>query len=336
MRIGSFSVSGRLIAAPMAGVTDRPFRKLCRRLGASLAVSEMVSSNPRLRLTEKSRLRIDHEGESEPRWVQIAGADPRELAESARYNADAGAQIIDINMGCPAKKVCNRAAGSALLSDESLVVRILDAVVAASPVPVTLKIRTGPDPANRNGVRVARFAERAGIAAISVHGRSRACAFRGRAEHETVRRIKSTVNIPVIANGDIGCPRSAQRVLQHTGADALMIGRASQGNPWIFRQVNHYLETGRELPGPNADEVGSTLLEHLDALYQFYGEFRGVRVARKHLGWYLRPRAGGAVLWSRINRVEDAATQLRMVRRFFELETGRAPAPFTTPRELAA
>ncbi len=323
MRIGSFSVSGRLIAAPMAGVTDRPFRTLCRRLGASFAVSEMMSSNPRLRSTEKSRQRIDHAGESEPRWVQIAGADPREMAEATRYNADAGAQIIDINMGCPAKKVCNRAAGSALLSDESLIERILDAVVAASPVPVTLKIRTGPEPANRNGVRVARIAERAGVAAISVHGRSRACAFRGRAEHETVRQIKSAVKMPVIANGDISCPEGARQVLQQTGADALMIGRASQGNPWIFREVSHYLASGSALPGPNADEVGEILIEHLEALHEFYGALIGVRVARKHLSWYLKPRVGGSALWTRINRVEDPTEQLRMVRDFFQAETGQ-------------
>lgn len=335
MRIGSFSVSGRLIAAPMAGVTDRPFRTLCRRLGASFAVAEMVSSNPRLRSTEKSRQRIDHEGESEPRWVQIAGADPREMAEAARRNADAGAQIIDINMGCPAKKVCNRAAGSALLSDESLIERILDAVVAASPVPVTVKIRTGPDPASRNGIRVAGIAEQAGVAAISVHGRSRACAFRGRAEHETVRRIKSSVKIPVIANGDIDCPESARRVLQQSGADALMIGRASQGNPWIFREVSHYLACAKALPGPDDDEVAETLVEHLESLYGFYGAFKGVRVARKHLGWYLKLR-GGADLWSRINRVEEAAIQLRMVRDFFHAEADRtAPSVFPV-QELAA
>lgn len=336
MRIGSFSMSGRLIAAPMAGVTDRPFRTLCRRLGASFAVSEMVSSNPRLRSTEKSRKRIDHEGESEPRWVQIAGADPREMAEAARHNADAGAQIIDINMGCPAKKVCNRAAGSALLSDESLVERILDAVVTASPVPVTLKIRTGPDPDNRNGVRVAGIAERVGIAAISVHGRSRACAFRGRAEHETVRRIKSAVAIPVIANGDISCAESARRVLLHTGADGLMIGRASQGNPWIFREVSHYLASGKKLPGPDADEVGETLIEHLEALYEFYGPFKGVRVARKHLGWYLKPRPGGSALWSDINKVEDPAKQRRMVRDFFRAQSDRVARSTLIAQELAA
>jgi tRNA-dihydrouridine synthase B len=336
MRIGSFSVSGRLIAAPMAGITDRPFRSLCRRLGASFAVSEMVSSNPRLRSTDKSRLRIDHAGESEPRWVQIAGADPREMAEAARYSADAGAQIIDINMGCPAKKVCNRAAGSALLSNEPLIARILDAVVAASPVPVTLKIRTGPEPANRNGVRVARIAERAGVAAISVHGRSRACAFRGRAEHDTVRRIKSAVKMPVIANGDISSPESARQVLQHTGADALMIGRASQGNPWIFREVSHYLVNGTALPGANADEVGETLVEHLEALHEFYGGFIGLRVARKHLSWYLRSRAGGAALWSRINRVENPSKQLRMVRDFFRSEKGQLAASTFALGENAA
>ncbi len=317
MRIGSYSVSGRLIAAPMAGVTDRPFRTLCRRLGASFAVSEMVSSDPRLRSSEKTRRRLDHEGEREPRWVQIAGADPGEMAEAARYNADAGAQIIDINMGCPAKKVCNRAAGSALLSDEPLVARILDAVVAASPVPVTLKIRTGPDPSHRNGVRVARIAEQAGVAAISVHGRSRACAFKGRAEHQTVSEIKSSVKLPVIANGDIDTPQGAREVLRQTGADALMIGRAAQGNPWIFREVSHYLDSGRRLPRPDAAEVAEVMSEHLQALYEFYGAYQGVRVARKHLGWYLKARTGGLALWDRIKRVEDAAVQLSMVRGFF-------------------
>lgn len=336
MRVGSFSISGRLIAAPMAGVTDGPFRALCRRLGASFAVCEMVSSNPRLRGTEKSRLRVDHGGESEPRWVQIAGADPREMAESARYNADLGAQIIDINMGCPAKKVCNRAAGSALLSDEPLVQRILDAVVAASPVPVTLKMRTGPDRKNRNGVRVATIAEQAGIAAISVHGRSRACAFRGRAEHDTVRRIKSAVKIPVIANGDIDTPERARQVLQQSGADALMIGRASQGNPWIFREVSHYLASGCRLPRPDAREVADTLVEHLEALYEFYGRLKGVRVARKHLAWYLKPRRRGDALWSRINRVEDAAVQVRMVRGFFQTESVDAAASSVAGQELAA
>ena len=336
MRIGSYSVSGRLIAAPMAGVTDRPFRTLCRRLGASFAVSEMVSSNPRLRSTEKSRLRMDHEGEREPRWVQIAGADPDEMAEAARRNADAGAQIIDINMGCPAKKVCNRAAGSALLSDEPLVARILHAVVDASPVPVTLKIRTGPDPANRNGVRVAKIAEQSGVAAISVHGRSRACAFRGRAEHQTVKEIKSSVGIPVIANGDIDSAEGARNVLRQTGADALMIGRAAQGNPWIFREVSHYLDSGTRLPRPDAEEVGDVMIEHLEALYEFYGGDKGVRVARKHLGWYLKARPGGAAFWSRVNRVERAKTQLGMVREFFaawrESDSGFLPAI----RELAA
>lgn len=336
MRIGSHSLSGRLIAAPMAGVTDRPFRTLCRRLGASVAVSEMVSSNPQLRSTDKSRRRLDHAGEREPRWIQIAGADPREMAEAARYNADAGAQIIDINMGCPAKKVCNRAAGSALLSHEPLVARILDAVVAASPVPVTLKIRTGPDPLSRNGVRIAKIAEQAGIAAISVHGRSRSCAFRGRAEHETVREIKKSVKMPVVANGDIDSPMRALEVLEQTGADALMIGRASQGNPWIFREVSHYLATGDVLPGPAADDVYRTLTEHLEALYDFYGEFMGVRIARKHLGWYFKPRAGGAALWSRINRVEDGATQLRMVRDFFQTPPERAALKTAPAQEHAA
>lgn len=317
----------------MAGVSDRPFRTLCKRLGAPLAVSEMVSSDPRLHSTEKSRLRLDHDGECEPRWVQIAGADSRQMADAARANVDAGAQIIDINMGCPAKKVCNRAAGSALLSDEPLVERILNAVTRAVTIPVTLKIRTGPDPEHRNAVRIATIAERAGIAALSVHGRTRACAFRGDAEHDTVIRIKAAVSIPVIANGDIGSPARARQVLDVTGADALMIGRAAQGNPWIFREIAHYLETGEILPPPAPEEVRDTLLEHLDALYAFYGAFKGVRMARKHLGWYLKQRPGGGALWSRINRVESAGEQQRMVRKFFRRDPDEAAGQ---PLELAA
>jgi len=320
----------------MAGVTDLPFRTLCKRLGASFAVSEMISSNPRLRSTPKTRRRRDHAGEIEPRWVQIAGADPTEMATAARDNFDRGAQIIDINMGCPAKKVCNRAAGSALLSDEPLVTRILDAVVAAVPVPVTLKIRTGPDPSSRNGVRIAKLAEQAGIQAIAVHGRSRACGFRGSAEHETVRRVKAEVAIPVIANGDIDTPQSARAVLAGSGADALMIGRAAQGNPWIFREIGHFLDTGARLPPPAGGEVRDTLLEHLQALYAFYGDFVGVRVARKHLSWYCRSRPGGATFWQRVSRVVTPEEQVAMVRRFFDGPSAMAAADFPTGMELAA
>lgn len=318
MRAGNHFQCGRLIAAPMAGVTDRPFRMLCRRLGASMAVSEMVSSNPALRNTRKTLRRTNHAGESAPRWVQIAGADPKEMAQAARENVDRGAQIIDINMGCPAKKVCNRAAGSALLANESLVARILEAVVSAVAVPVSLKIRTGPDPANRNALRIARLAEASGIRALAVHGRTRACGFRGTAEYDTARAIKASVAVPVIANGDIDSPERAAAVLSVTGADALMIGRAAQGNPWIFREIAHFLETGDRLPPPAPDEVRDTLVEHLEALYCLYGDWMGVRIARKHLGWYLKVRPGGARQWARVNRVESAATQLRLVRGFFD------------------
>jgi len=302
----------------MAGVTDTPFRRLCRKLGAGLAVSEMLSAAPRLHDTRKSRLRRCHDGEPEPRAVQIAGADPRQLAHAARRNVDEGAEIIDINMGCPAKKVCRVAAGSALLADEALVARILDAVVAAVEVPVTLKIRTGPAPERRNAVRIARIAEQAGVRALAVHGRTRACAFRGRAEHATVRRVKQSVSIPVIANGDVDTPEEAARVLRDTGADAVMIGRAAQGNPWIFREVAHYLATGRRLAPPHSGEVRDTLLAHLDALHAFYGREAGVRIARKHLAWYLRGRAGGDALWQRINRVDDARAQRRMLAAFLD------------------
>ncbi|MDX1513878.1 MAG: tRNA dihydrouridine synthase DusB [Gammaproteobacteria bacterium] len=318
MRVGTYLLSGRLIAAPMAGVTDRPFRSLCRKLGAAFAVSEMVSSNPALRKTRKTRQRTSHAGEAEPRWVQIVGADPAEMAQAARENEARGAQIIDVNMGCPAKKVCNRSAGSALLSDEGLVARILDAVVAAVSVPVTLKIRTGPDPSNRNAPRIAALAEAAGVQALSVHGRTRACGFSGIAEHATVRAVRSAVRIPVIANGDIDSPARAATVLAESGADALMIGRAAQGNPWIFRETAHYLATGERLAAPPPEEVRDTLLAHLDALYAHYGEYQGVRIARKHLGWYLKARPGGDRHWALIRRVETAEAQTRLARGFFD------------------
>jgi tRNA-dihydrouridine synthase B len=288
MRIGSFRLSTPLILAPMAGVTDRPFRTLCRRMGAGLAVSEMVTARPELRTSDKTRLRLDHSGEPEPRSVQIAGTDPQMLAEAARCNVAEGAQIIDINMGCPAKKVCSKAAGSALLRDEALVARILDAVVAAVDVPVTLKIRTGWCPETRNAVRIGQIAEAAGIQALAVHGRTRACGFRGEAEFDTVRAVKQAVGIPVIANGDVDSPKSAAHVLRITGADAVMIGRAAQGRPWIFREIARYLGTGELLPPPTANEIEAIMLEHLDELYAFYGEVRGYRVARKHIDWYLK------------------------------------------------
>ncbi|MCG3144449.1 MAG: putative tRNA-dihydrouridine synthase [Gammaproteobacteria bacterium] len=314
------------VLAPMAGVTDRPFRQLCRGLGAGLAVSEMVSANPLLRDTIKSRRRTDHRGEPGPRVVQIAGAEPALLADFARYNADQGAQIIDVNMGCPAKKVCYRMAGSALLHDEPLVSRILEAVVGAVDVPVTLKIRTGPDPVRRNGVAIARIAQAAGIRSLAVHGRTRACAFRGHAEYDTIAAIKDAVSIPVIANGDIRTPAQARAVLQHTGADAVMIGRAAQGNPWIFAEINHFLATGKTLAPPSPGEIGTLLEEHLRRLYGFYGEQQGLRIARKHLGWYLRRVPRGESLWQSLNRIESADLQLTLVRSHFSECTGALAA----------
>ncbi len=319
MRIGPYQLHNNLFLAPMAGVTDRPFRSLCRRLGAGMAVSEMVSCNSLLWGSEKTQRRADHAGEDEPRAVQIVGSDPAMMAEAARHNVARGAQIIDINMGCPAKKICNVAAGSALLRDEALVSRILTAVVAAVGVPVTLKIRTGWDRANRNGVRVARIAEECGIQALAVHGRTRADAFLGEAEYDTIAAIKQAVRIPVIANGDIDSPQKAAQALRHTGADGVMIGRAAQGNPWIFREIGHYLATGEQLPPVPVTEIRDTLLEHLDNLYAFYGEPRGVRVARKHIAWYTKGRglAGGAAFRQAVNQVATAAAQRAMVREFF-------------------
>jgi tRNA-dihydrouridine synthase B len=310
----------------MAGVTDRPFRQLCRGLGAGLTVSEMVSANPLLRDTMKSRRRIDLRGEPGPRVVQIAGAEPALLADFARYNADQGAQIIDVNMGCPAKKVCNRMSGSALLHDEALVARILETVVDAVAVPVTLKIRTGPHPDFRNGVAIARIAQASGIRSLAVHGRTRACAFRGHAEYDTIAAIKAAVTIPVIANGDIQTPAQALAVLQHTGADAVMIGRAAQGNPWIFAEVNHFLATGNTLAPPSLSEVGAVLQDHLCNLYDFYGEAAGLRIARKHLGWYLKRVPGGETIWRSVNRIEVADQQLAMVRGYFAHHTGALAA----------
>ena len=326
MRTGSFTVPNRVVLAPMAGVTDRPFRQLCRRLGAGLTVSEMVTSDPRLRTTRKTLRRIDHAGEPAPRSVQIAGADPAQLADAARFNVARGADIIDINMGCPAKKVCNVAAGSALLADEALVGRILDRVVAAVDVPVTLKIRTGPSPDRRNAVRIARLAESAGVAAVTVHGRTRKCAFAGRAEYDSIRSVKRAVSIPVIANGDITSPEQARRVLAFTGADAVMIGRAAQGNPWLPGAVAAYLRSGAEVAPPCMQERGEVLLAHLRALHAFYGETAGVRVARKHLSWYCRAYPHGERFWRRVNRVECAQRQLDLTRDFFHRLIDESPA----------
>ncbi|KJU76247.1 tRNA dihydrouridine synthase DusB [Ectopseudomonas chengduensis] len=316
-RIGPYTLPNRLILAPMAGVTDRPFRQLCRRLGAGLVVSEMVTSDVRLWNSRKSSLRLLHAGDPEPRSVQIAGGDPQMMADAARKNVELGAQIIDINMGCPAKKVCNKAAGSALLRDEPLVREILDAVVGAVDVPVTLKIRTGWDRQNKNGITVAKIAEDAGIAALSVHGRTRADLYTGEAEYDTIAAIKQAISIPVFANGDIDSPQKAKAVLDATGADALLIGRAAQGRPWIFREIEHYLRTGEILPTPSLLEVERILLEHLAALHAFYGELMGTRIARKHVGWYLATLPGAREFRAQFNRLDSTDAQCAHVRAFF-------------------
>jgi tRNA-dihydrouridine synthase B len=318
VHIGPHVLPNALAVAPMAGVTDRPFRQLCRRFGAGYAVSEMVASDPRLRGTDKSRRRTDHDGEPSPIAVQIAGADPAMMAEAARYNVERGAQIIDINMGCPAKKVCNAAAGSALLSNEPLVAAIVAAVVNAVDVPVTLKIRTGPDRGHRNAVRIARLAEDAGVAALTVHGRSRACMFVGPVDYEAIAEVKRSVSIPVIANGDIASPRTAREVFALTGADALMIGRAAQGRPWIFREIAHFLATGTELAAPTVAEAAQAIVAHLDDHYAFYGEEAGVRIARKHLHWYTRDLDGADEARSEFNVAETTAAQRAAVVRLFD------------------
>lgn len=319
MRLGAFELKNRVFVAPMAGVTDRPYRQLCKRLGAGYAVSEMAASNPRLWASEKTARRINHDGESEPKAVQLAGADPLMLAEAARFNIERGAQIIDINMGCPAKKVCNVACGSALLRDETLVRTILDSVVAAATpfgVPVTLKFRTGWDPVHRNALRIAALAEQAGVAMLTLHGRTRACGFGGEAEYDTIAAVKRAVAIPVVANGDIDSPQKARRVLDLTGADAVMIGRAAQGRPWIFAEIDHYLATGALLPPPRTEDARALLLEHLDDHYRFYGSSVGLRTARKHIIWYTRRLAGGADFCDLMNRIDDCAAQARAVDAF--------------------
>ncbi len=318
MQIGPYIFPNNVALAPMAGVTDRPFRQLCRRLGAGLAPTEMITADTRLWHTAKTRRRLDHRGEVAPVVVQVAGGDAAMVAAAARESVDRGAQIVDINMGCPAKKVCNRAAGSALLKDEALVARILEAAVAAVDAPVTLKIRTGWDPENRNAVRIARIAEDSGIQALAVHGRTRACRFGGEAEYDTIRAVCRAVSIPVLANGDIDGPRKAARVLALTGAAGVMIGRAAQGRPWVFREVDEYLRTGRVPAPPTTPEVRDIMLDHLDELYAFYGEDTGVRVARKHLSWYLKSRPGAAPFKQAIVRVDTAAAQHRLVGEYFD------------------
>ncbi|WP_256476044.1 tRNA dihydrouridine synthase DusB [Simiduia sp. 21SJ11W-1] len=303
----------------MAGVTDLPFRKLCLRFGAGLAASEMVTSDVRLWNSRKSSLRLAHDDEASPRAVQIAGGDPEMMVQAARLNVANGAEIIDINMGCPAKKVCKKAAGSALLANEPLVQEILHAVVAAVDVPVTLKIRTGSDIAHRNGVRIAQMAEQAGIQALAVHGRTRACAFKGSAEYDTIAEIVQAVSIPVLANGDINSATEARQVLEYTGAQAVMIGRAAQGRPWIFQEINHYLRTGQQLPAPGLDTIEQLLCEHIGALATFYGDVMGPRIARKHVGWYLKTLPGSEAFRKTFNKLECAKQQHASIQTYFEM-----------------
>lgn len=317
MRIGTYTLDNNLMLAPMAGVTDRPFRQLCRRLGAGLVVSEMLSSNPRVWNTAKSMQRMDHSGESGIRSVQIAGADPDLMAEAAKFNVANGAHIIDINMGCPAKKVNKKLAGSALLQYPDLVESIVRSVVDAVSVPVTLKIRTGWDTDNRNGVEIARIAQENGIQSLAVHGRTRACMYKGFAEYDTIRSIKQAVSIPVVANGDITSPEKAREVLEYTEADALMIGRGAQGNPWIFREVSHFLNTGERLAPPSLMEQHSVLKEHVTAVHAFYGAENGVRIARKHVGWYLMEHDKDRQFRKVFNALESAEEQLQAIDHYF-------------------
>jgi len=340
MEFAGFTLRNNLFVAPMAGVTDRPFRQLCKRMGAGLAVSEMVSSNTLLYATEKTLRRVDHAGETEPISVQIAGSDPLMMAEAARHNRAHGAQIIDINMGCPAKKVCNKAAGSALMRDEPLVARILEAVVAAVPdLPVTLKMRTGWDRDNRNAPRLAHIAQESGIRALAVHGRTRADKYMGQAEYDTIAQVKQAVRIPVIANGDIDSAQKAAAVLRHTGADGVMIGRAAQGRPWIFREIEHYLSTGNTLPPPDMIEIRNICRSHLDDLYAFYGEWSGVRIARKHIGWYTKGLAGSQQFRQAMNSEETIEGQVAATDRFFDQLHRQGVRPQVQPscfEELAA
>ncbi len=320
MQIGPYTLPNRVFAAPMAGVTDRPFRKLCKKLGAGYAVSEMVTSRPDLFKSLKTSRRADHTGEVGPIAVQIAGTDAAMMADAARYNIERGAQIIDINMGCPAKKVCNKWAGSALMQDESLALDIVQAVVqAAQPhgVPVTLKMRTGWCQQHKNAVAIARAAEGAGVAMLTVHGRTREQGYKGQAEYDTIAAVKAAVSVPVVANGDISSPEKAKEVLAQTGADAVMVGRAAQGRPWIFREIAHYLATGAHLPPPQTQEVRDLLLEHLLEHYDLYGEYAGVRSARKHIGWYVNDLPGGSAFRQHMNTLESAATQHAAVAAYF-------------------
>ncbi len=317
MRLGPYTLDNNLLLAPMAGVTDKPFRQLCKMYGAGLAVSEMVASDPTLWNSKKSQLRLNHYEEESPRAVQIVGADPQAMANAARYNVDLGAQIIDINMGCPARKVCNVFSGSALMQDETLVASILESVVDVVNIPVTLKIRTGWNKQNKNAVTIAQIAENSGIQMLTVHGRTRACGFSGDAEYRTIREVKAHVSIPVIANGDITTPEKAVEVLNVSGTDGIMLGRVALGNPWIFNEINHFLKTGTHLLRPRVEEIQQVMLQHLNGLYELYGEYTGVRVARKHVGWYCKHLQSGEILRSRLNKTETVKNQLFVIENYF-------------------
>ena len=318
MQIGPYKLSNNLILAPMAGVTDLPFRKLCRDFGAAMAVSEMVSTDASLRGSKKTVLRLDHTGEPEPVSVQIVGTDPQTMADAAKANIDHGAQIIDINMGCPAKKVCKVAAGSALMKDEKLVQRILESIVNEVDVPVTLKMRTGWDPQNKNAVAIAHIAEQSGIQALALHGRTRACGYSGEAEYETIRAVKDQVKIPVIANGDITSPEKAVEVITYTAADAVMIGRAAQGRPWIFQEIQHFLDTGTKITPMSIEKIQKIMLKHLDNLYTFYGEYLGVRIARKHIGWYSKTQPESTAFRKTINQAQTPEQQQALIQAYFD------------------
>lgn len=336
MQIGPYLLRNNLIVAPMAGVTDRPFRQLCKNMGAGMAVSEMVSSNSLLWGSKKTRRRANHDGEVSPVSVQIAGADPEMMADAARYNVMQGAQIIDINMGCPAKKICNVMAGSALMKDEKLVGKILDTVVKAVEIPVTLKIRTGWDTSYKNALSIAHIAENAGIQALAIHGRTRACAYKGEAEYDTITAVKAAVKIPIIANGDITSPKKAKQVLKETGADAVMIGRAAQGRPWIFREIEHYLATGNQLISPEVSEIHKILIEHLHDLYHFYGEYSGVRIARKHISWYTKGLVGSATFRHTMNQLQTVEQQISATNIFFsELASHNRRLTYIQSKEVA-
>lgn len=324
--IGQYAIATPVVLAPMAGVTDRPFRQLCRQLGAGLVVSEMVTSDVKLWKTRKSSSRLNHDGEVEPISVQIAGGDPEMMAQAAKMSVLHGAQIIDINMGCPAKKVCNKAAGSALMKDEALVKDILQAVVEAVEVPVTLKMRTGWSTEHKNAPTIAQMAQDAGIAALAIHGRTRACAYKGAVEYDTIKAVKELVNIPVLANGDIQTPQQAKHVLEYTGADGVMLGRAAQGRPWIFREISHYLENGQLLESPEIIEVKTILLSHMLGLYEFYGEYLGVRIARKHVGWYLQAHDDNREVRRQFNKLESPEEQTKLINDFFDQHLGKEHA----------